>query len=184
MTPSLYPKLAAQRVLAWAAQPSDDPTRRGAAVVDRQDIERTLENLNAAENSRAESGVDEVVAAIDRTMSLSVEGWMNGEHRPDREAERTIERSLFADFPDYRRSIERAIIDPPFAAIAWKICGTSRSLGRKVEIAGSSHLEFDGDGRIARYWIFVDPSRLSSPEKVSAAQHLSGPRLSTGKDVP
>ena len=129
-------------------------------MIDRRAIERTINSFNSAENSVSESRIDEVIAAIDRTMSPAVEGWMNGEHRPNREAERAIERLLFADLPDYQRSIERVIIDPPFAAIAWRICGTSRSLGRKVEIVGSSQFEVDDDGRVARYWIYVDQSRL------------------------
>lgn len=85
---------------------------------------------------------------------------MNGEHRPNREAERAIERLLFTDLPDYKRLIERTMIDPPFAAIAWRTSGTSRSLDRPIEIVGCSHLQFAADGRIERYWIYVDQSWL------------------------
>jgi len=129
-------------------------------MIGRETIERVLAALNAAENSLPHATVDAVISAIDRTMSQGVEGWMNGDHRPDREAERMIERLLFADLPDYHRSIERMIIDPPFASIAWRLSGTSRALGRAVAVMGCSQFQFDDDGRIARYWIYVDQSWL------------------------
>jgi predicted ester cyclase len=129
-------------------------------MIGREAIERALRALNAAENSLPRATVDAVISAIDQTMSRDVQGWMNGEHRPNREAERTIERLLFTDLPDYHRSIERLIIDPPFAAIAWKMSGTSRSLDRPVEVSGCSQFQFDDDGQIARYWIYVDQSWL------------------------
>lgn len=91
------------------------------------------------------TAVDSVISAIDRTMSQGVEGWMNGDHRPEREAERMS---------------ERMIIDPPLAAIAWRVSGTSRALGRGVEVMGCSQFQFDDDGRIASYWIYVDQSWL------------------------
>ncbi|MCW5889265.1 MAG: nuclear transport factor 2 family protein [bacterium] len=127
-------------------------------MIDKHDIERALDAINAAENALAELGVEGVIAAIDRTMAPSVEGWMNGGHRPDREAERAVERWLFAELPDYHRSIERSVIEPPRAAIGWRIRGTSRSLGRRLEIVGASHFELDDEGRIARYWVYVDQS--------------------------
>lgn len=131
-------------------------------MIHRRDIEHALGKLNASENALATAGIEGVIAANDRAMAPSVQGWMNGTHRPDREAERAIERLLFADLPDYHRSIERTIIDPPFAAIAWTIRGTSRSLGRVVEVVGSSQFEFDDGGRIVRYWVFVDQSGITS----------------------
>jgi len=129
-------------------------------MISREAIERTLTTLNEAENARSHATVDAVISAIDRTMSSDVQGWMNGDHRPNREAERMIERLLFTDLPDYHRVIERMIIDPPCAAVAWRISGTSLSLGRTVDVVGCSQFQFDHDGQIVRYWIYVDQSGL------------------------
>ena len=131
-------------------------------MVGREEIERILQDLNAAENARPEAGVDETIAAIDRICSPKVEGWMNGEHQPNREAQRAQERLLFADLPDYHRSFERVIIDPPFAAVAWRTTGTSQSLGRRVEVVGSSQWEFSDDGKALRYWLYVDLSPFTN----------------------
>jgi hypothetical protein len=67
-------------------------------------MQRILQDLNAAENERPQAGIEETIAAIDQFMSQSVEDWMNGEHRPNRETERAQERLLFADLLDYHRS--------------------------------------------------------------------------------
>jgi hypothetical protein len=133
-----------------------EQVERTSTMVGRVEIERSPQDLNTAENARPRAGIEETIAAIDRKMAPSVEGWMNGEHRPNREAERARERLLFTDLPDYHRSFDRVIIDPPFAVVAWRTTATSQSLGRRVEVVGSSHFEFSDGGDVLRYWIYVD----------------------------
>jgi hypothetical protein len=131
-------------------------------MLGREEIERILQDLNAAENARPQAGIEETIAAIDLFMSPSVEGWTNGEHSPNREAGRAQERLLFADLPDYHRSFERVIIDPPFAAVAWRMTATSQSLGRRIEVVGSSQFEFSDDGKELRYWLYFDLSPFTN----------------------
>lgn len=127
----------------------------------REAIEKALTAMNAAENSTPSAGADAAIAGIDAVMSPSVVGWTNGEYRPDREAERSMERFLFSQFPDYNRIIERVAIDPPFAAIGWKMTGTDKDQDRGMEVLGSSHFEFTDEGKIAKYWVYLDTSQLS-----------------------
>ncbi|GLS98860.1 hypothetical protein GCM10007897_02380 [Sphingobium jiangsuense] len=124
-------------------------------MVSRETIERALSALNAAENARAQTSAEEVSAGIDKLMSPDVEGWRNGVHVPDRATERAVETRAFGALPDYFRTIERVIIDPPFAATGWTIRGSFE--GQPVEAPGSSQFEFGEDGLIRRYWMNFNP---------------------------
>jgi steroid delta-isomerase-like uncharacterized protein len=129
--------------------------------VTRKMIEETLKVLNEAENMRPNTTVEGTIAAIDETMAPEVEGWNPRRgHTPNRAAERRAEGVLFEVIQDYHRTFERIVADPPFAAFDWKISGTSG--GKALEIFGCSIGEFNEQGKILRYWLYMDPSQLPS----------------------
>ena len=71
-----------------------------------------------------------------------------------RAEEREQEAFLWSAVPDYRREFERVIIDPPSAAVAWRMTGT---LGDDpVDVAGSTVFEFDDSARINRFWLYFN----------------------------
>jgi hypothetical protein len=61
----------------------------------RSEVAEVLRQLNDIENRRSELSVDETIAGIDSVMADDVEGWSNGVHVPNREAERQNERMIF-----------------------------------------------------------------------------------------
>ena len=122
-------------------------------------IHGVLRRLNDGENRRAETTVEETIAAIDAVMADDVEGWTNGAHTPNREAERTTERVLFALMEDYRRTFDRVIVEPPFASVAWTITATVG--GNAIEATGCTHFEVNEAGLIQRYWLYLDASQFS-----------------------
>ncbi|MBI1194132.1 MAG: hypothetical protein GC205_13315 [Bacteroidetes bacterium] len=124
----------------------------------REQIASALRNLNAAENARPETGVEVVSTKIDAIMAPDVEGWRNGVYVPDRATEREVERKSFGALTDYHRTIERTIIDPPFASIGWTIRGTFE--GKEVSAPGSSIFEFNDSGRVQRYWMHFNPEHF------------------------
>jgi len=130
--------------------------------IDRRSIEQVLHRLNEAENRRPKVTVEETIAGIDSVMAANVEGWHNGVHTPNREAERVGERALFEMMADYHRDFERVIIDPPFAAFTWKVRGTMG--GKAVELLGCSVMEINGEGKIRRYWLYADMSAFAGPK--------------------
>ena len=125
-------------------------------MVSREQIERALRALNAAENNRPTAGVEETSASIDALMAHDVEGWRGGTHVPNRAAEREMERAGFGALPDYHRDFDVMIIDPPFASIRWTIRGTAQ--GKPVVAPGASIFEFNEDGLVRRYWMHIDPA--------------------------
>jgi ketosteroid isomerase-like protein len=127
-----------------------------AMKIDRGSIEKVLRRLNEAENRRPKVSVAETIAGIDAVMAPDVEGWHNGVHVPNREAERQGERVIFEMMADYHREFERVIIDPPFAAFTWKVRGTMG--GKAVELPGCSVMEINAEGKIRRYWLYADMS--------------------------
>lgn len=127
--------------------------------IGRAVVEKTLKSLNEAENSRPRSSVEETVARIDAVMAENVEGWHNGVHVPNREAERQGERALFGVMTDYHRDFEQVVIDPPFAAFTWKIKTTVR--GKSLEVLGCSVGELDDNGKIRRYWLYIDSAQMA-----------------------
>ena len=127
-------------------------------MTDRTRIERVLKHLNEAENRRPNVSVVETIAGIDAVMAADVEGWHNGVHVPNREAERQGERILFELIADYHRDFERVIIDPPFAAFTWRISGTAGD--KALEVFGCSVLEINVEGKVRRYWLYLDSSQM------------------------
>ncbi|MDZ4372582.1 MAG: nuclear transport factor 2 family protein [Phenylobacterium sp.] len=125
-------------------------------MVSREQIAATLRRLNAAENARPGSTVEETSVRLDAVMAPGVHGWRNGAPVPDRAAERKGEFGVFTALPDYHRVIEHMVIDPPKASIGWTIRGTLQ--GREISAPGSSIFEFDDDGLVRRYWMYADLS--------------------------
>ncbi|MHA1472063.1 MAG: hypothetical protein ACTSQW_03070 [Promethearchaeota archaeon] len=108
-------------------------------AVTREIIEETLKKLNEAENNRPNTTVEETIAGIDAVSAVDVEGWKNGVHAPNREAERQGERVLFGIMADYHRDFEKVIIDPPYVAVTWKITGTWGD--KPAELVGCSIMD-------------------------------------------
>lgn len=137
-------------------------TASGSGLDYSDEIRVTLMRLNAAENQSMGLGVESKIAAIDETHALNWEGWSNGDHSPDRESERQNEIGLFSLLPDYNRTFDQMIIDPPFASVLWTARGTSVINGFEFFVQGSSFLEFDQSGKIIRSWVHFGSS--PSPE--------------------
>lgn len=117
-------------------------------------LRQTLLQLNAAENQSIEAGVEAKIAAIDATMSPSWEGWTNGKHTRARDTERNTEARLFTLLPDYQRTFEKIVIDPPFASVRWTVKGTAVTNGFDFVLSGSTFFEFDESGQIIRSWVY------------------------------
>lgn len=119
----------------------------------RIDIERTLSEMNEAENS-PDLTAEQKSQVVDKLCHPDVQGWANGVSRGGREQEREQEAFLWAAIPDYHRDFEKIIIDPPRAAISWRISG---HLGEDtLDLAGSTIFEFDEDARIGRFWMYYN----------------------------
>lgn len=78
----------------------------------------------------------------------------NGVARGGREEEREQEAFLWSTIDDYHREFDKMVIDPPEAAISWLVTGR---IGEDTfELAGSTIFEFDGAGRIRRFWMYYN----------------------------
>lgn len=126
-------------------------------MVTREQIESVVWRITEIENARPAHSVDETITAIDLVMACGVEGWSNSEHRPNRFAERKIERVLFEFIDDYHRDIKLIVIDPPFVSFSWRI----RSAKRNLDMPGCSILEINEAGLLTRYLIYCDPAPLA-----------------------
>jgi hypothetical protein len=129
-------------------------------AVTREMIEELLRKLNEAENNRPNTTVEETIAAVDTVMAEDVEGWNPQGHVPNRETERQTERWLFGLISDYHRTILRKIIDPPYVAFDAKITGTLNN--SPFEFKGCSILECNEEGKIQRYWVYLDTAQLQA----------------------
>jgi hypothetical protein len=119
----------------------------------RSEIERTLTEMNEAENS-PDLTAEQKSQVVDNLSHPDVQGWANGVSRGGREQEREQEAFLWAAIPDYHREFEKIIIDPPGAAVSWRITG---HLGEDtLDLAGSTIFEFDDDARIERFWLYYN----------------------------
>lgn len=119
----------------------------------RSEIERTLREMNEAENS-PDLMAEQKSQVVDKLSHPDVQGWANGVSRGGREQERVQEAFLWAAIPDYHREFEKIVIDPPRAAISWRISG---HLGEDaLDLAGSTIFEFDEDARIERFWMYYN----------------------------
>lgn len=124
-------------------------------MVSREKIEDCIKTLNEAENKIASVGIDKSIAQFDELRTSDGKTWSNGEQLPDTGVVE-MERMLFNDVPDYHREIDRVIIDPSFAAFSWRITGTSKGSGEKLNVVGASHVEFTDDGKMKNAWLFVN----------------------------
>jgi hypothetical protein len=134
------------------------PLLRGESrmtIISRDAIMAALQRLNLAENNRPNCTVEEISVKIDAIMAPDVEGWRNGVYVPSRAVEREVEKKSFGSLPDYHRTFDRVIIEPPLACIGWTIRGSFQ--GRKVEAPGCSNFEFNAQGRVQRYWMYFNP---------------------------
>jgi hypothetical protein len=124
-------------------------------LVTREAIERTLRHLNEVENSRS---LDPTAKSdlVDGLSADDVQGWANGTLRGGRAEEREQEAFLWSTFPDYHREFERVVIEPPVAAVQWRMTGSNEDLALPGELHGVSIMEFDEDGRIKRFWMYYD----------------------------
>jgi hypothetical protein len=120
----------------------------------RSEVAEVLRQLNDIENRRPELSVDETIAGIDSVMADDVEGWSNGVHVPNREAERQNERMIFGVLADYHRTFDRVIIEAPLASVAWTITATANDT--PISATGCSNFEINENGKIQRYWLYVD----------------------------
>ena len=127
-------------------------------------IVASLDRLNEAENRSLDIGLEQKIAGIDDTMADSWEGWSNGVHAQSRSDERETERVLFSVFPDYRRTFDLIVVDPPFANVLWTITGTASTNGYKLRMKGSTTFEFDTDGMIIRSWLHT--GQMPAPRDV------------------
>jgi hypothetical protein len=125
-------------------------------MVTREQIIATLRALNAAENDRPQSTLENTSLRIDALMAENVTGSRNGVPVADRAAEREVERKAFGNLVDYNRTFELMIVDPPYACITWTIRGTFQ--GERIAAPGCSNFEFRDDGRIVRYWMYFNPA--------------------------
>ena len=123
-------------------------------------IRKLIKNINEAENSRPRHTVGETIAAIDSVCAPDFEGRLNNEPFHDRETERQVEKWLFTSIPDYNRTIERTIIDPPYAAFEWIMRGTIDD--KRVEVHGCSVAECNEDGLAKRGTVYADTAQLPS----------------------
>ncbi len=119
----------------------------------REAIIAALEQLNAAENQSLEIGLEKKIADIDATMADDWEGWSNGVHASSRTAERQTERVLFTVFPNYQRSFDLIVVEPPYANVLWSISGTAATNGYELRMVGATTFEFNAAGRITRSWL-------------------------------
>ena len=112
--------------------------------------------MNNAENSH-DLPVEQKSQVIDRLSNPGVEGRANGESRGGREQERESEAFLWTAIPDYHREFDRLLIDPPHAAVAWRVTGHMGD--DPIDLAGSTIFEFDESDRISRFWLhFNEPN--------------------------
>ena len=83
-----------------------------------------------------------------------MEGWANGEARGGRAEEREREVRGFAAITGYHRDFETRVIDPPRAAITWRMGGMHGE--NVINLTGATVFEFDDESRIRRFWLFFN----------------------------
>jgi hypothetical protein len=122
-------------------------------ITSRAEIERILAEINEAENS-ADLTAAQKSQVIDTVSTSDVQGWANGVARGGREQEREQEAFLWSAIPDYHRAFDKVIIDPPRAAVAWRMTG---HLGEEsIDLTGSTIFEFDESARITQFWMYYN----------------------------
>ena len=122
-------------------------------MTSRSEIERLLARLNEAENS-SDLTAAQKSQVIDSVSTSDVQGWANGIARGGREQEREQEAFLWSAIPDYHRAFDRIIIDPPRAAVAWRMTGHLAE--EPIDLSGSTIFEFDESARISEFWLYYN----------------------------
>ena len=61
---------------------------------------------------------------------------------------------MFNAFSDYHREFKQVLIDPPNAAITWRMTGTIVDTGEDYALDGASVFRFDSDSRIDEVRVF------------------------------
>lgn len=125
-------------------------------------IRAVLARLNRAENDLAALGVEGVIKAIDEILAPDWVGGGSGQQPHGRAEERETERALFTAFPDYHRTLDNIVVEPPLAVLRWTIRATHTgdflgipASGRKIETTGMSLFELEG-GRVQRSSVYFD----------------------------
>lgn len=127
-------------------------------MVDRDLIETSIRRMVDAESDGSLSPTEKV-AAIDDIMSEDVTGWINGVAQADRSADRERELEFYGMVPDYQRTLQTVVVDPPRIAFDWVFTGTNSALGLDLEVRGCSIMEFGDDGKAIHYWVYLlDPT--------------------------
>jgi len=129
-------------------------------TVGREHIANVVRALNLAENDLTKTA-RERAAGFWKHMSESVRVCSDGQivtledgSFPTLEDAITNDSELWVNFPDYQRTFERVIIEPPFVAIGWTI--TLTAAGTKFTRTGQNQYEFGEDGKIIRSWLGPD----------------------------
>jgi hypothetical protein len=122
-------------------------------MAERDEIERTLTRMNQAENSSALTA-EEKSRVIDELSHPDVQGWANGVARGGRAEEREQEAFLWSAIDGYHREFHKVLIEPPCAAISWRMTGR---LGEDaVDLTGSTVFEFDETARMTKFWMYYN----------------------------
>jgi hypothetical protein len=125
-------------------------------MISREEIKTRLSELNSVENQRHVEGVEWTINGIYQILDDNWEGWFNGEHTPNSDVQREKERHFFTMFPDYNRTFDKIIIDPPLASVLWSITATDATNNHKVNMHGISIIEFNDKGRVIKSWLYAD----------------------------
>lgn len=131
--------------------------------VTREMINNLIQRLNEAENSRPNLSVEDTILRIDAVCAPDFQGQLNRSSFHDREMERQTEKRLFGICPDYHRTIDQVVIDPPFVAFEWTMTGTFNGVPR--EIRGCSVGECDERGLLRRGSVYMDMAQLNTPDR-------------------
>lgn len=123
-------------------------------MISKEIIQKTLESLNNVENNTSIAPEDKV-KGIDSVVDPDTIGSMNG-NPTTRESDRQFETFLFMDFPDYHREFVSMLICDGVAAVEWKFTGNSTSKNKYIEVVGSSHFEFNEEGKVCKYQLYAD----------------------------
>ncbi len=117
-------------------------------------IREALARLNAAENDLARLGVEGVIRVIDEVLGPNWEGGSNGQPDHGRAEERETERALFTAFPDYHRTLDDVVVEPPL---------NGRPAGYRLGDVGQFQLSAN-----------VEPREVSAHEAVAINLTLMG----------
>jgi hypothetical protein len=120
-------------------------------VLSSDHIRSVLAKENAAENAKTDAKTK--VENIWTLFSDSWEGGANGGSIISKSQQMKAEIQMFSLLPDYHRTFDLVVVEPPFASVAWSITATSVTSGYRFTANGMSHFEFDSEGKIIKSWV-------------------------------